>query len=436
MKQLNLTLLIIAIFAVNVFAQDPTTAWKDAGKAHQKFINSNFEDAESLAKAKEKIDEAVAGIDQIAEGTRSKVYERAGKVYFDVASNPSLKAKTPDAANKTLEYFLKTAEIGKPYQKESVSKELVNLGNIFVQDGQDYYEAQKYLEALKSFETALTVKSKIAELGNKLSTFLILPDQESAIKLYAGFAAYNGEDKENAKKYLEPLAAEKYPEPQMYSVLFKIFKDDNVEKAFEYLDAGVKLYPTERALLYDKINYYLATNQMDKLEIDLKKAIEGDPNNAQLTFTLGQVYEGLSSDSYKAENLTDGDKFFNSSIEYYNKTLSIDPKYFDAIYQIGAIHYNHAVRLYKQRANLGMNEDAKYKALSNGINDMYIKSWESFKKAELIKANDELLITAIKELYARTNQTAHYTEFKARLEKVQANKDTELTPYAHPDKLF
>lgn len=435
MKQLNLTLLILAIFAVNVMGQDPTKAWKDAGKELNKYL-LDAEKVDNLSNAKTKIDEAIAGIDQITEKLHAKVYDRAGNVYFEIANNASLKAKTPTAANAAMEYYSKTAEIGKDFQKEAVGKKLPDLGNVFVADGQALYEGKKYADALTAFENALACKAKIAELGNKASLFLITADQENAIKLYSGFAAYNDENYDAAKKYLGPLADASYDESQIYSVLFKLYKDDDIEKAFAYLDTGVKRYPGEKGLLYDKINYYLSTKQMDKLEIDLKKAIEGDPNNAQLTFTLGQVYEDLSTDAYKADNYQDGDKYFASSLEFYKKTIAIDENYFDAIYQVGAIHYNRAVRMYKQRAGLGMNEDAKYKELTEGINEMYTKAWESFKKAEQIKANDELLITAIKELYARTNQSDHYTAFKKRLEQVQADKDAALTPYKHPDSLF
>jgi tetratricopeptide (TPR) repeat protein len=435
MKQLNLTLLILAIFAVNVMGQDPTKAWKDAGKELNRY-RMDSEKVESLSNAKTKIDESIAGIDQIAAKLHAKVYDRAGDIYFDIANNPNLKAKTPTAANVAMEYFTKTAEIGKDFQKEAVGKKLPDLGNVFVKDGQDLYEAKKYTDALDAFSNALACKDKIAELGNKASLFLITPEQENAIKLYAGFAAYNGKNYDAAKKFLEPVAAAEFDEAQIYSVLFKLYKEDDIDKAFSYLNAGVKRYPGEKALLYDKINYYLSTKQMDKLEADLMKAIEVDPTNAQLTFTLGQVYEDLSTDAYKAENFDDGDKYFASALDFYTKTVNIDAKYFDAIYQVGAIHYNRAVRMYKQRANLGMNEDAKYKELTEGINTMYTKAWESFKKAEQVRMNDELLITAMKELYARTNQTEHYTAFKERLEKVQADKEAQLAPYKHPASLF
>ncbi len=436
MKQLNLTLLLLAIFAVSVMGQqDPTKAWKEAGKELGKYV-VNAERVENLSNAKEKIDQAITGIDQIAEKLHAKVYDRAANVYFEIANEPGLKAKTPTAANTAKEYFWKTAEIGKDYQKESVGKKLPDLGNIFVQDGQDLYEAKKYGDALTALENALACKVKIAELGNKASLFLITEEQENAIKLYAGFAAYNNENFDAARKYLEPVAAAKFDEAQMYSVLFKLYKEDDIEKAFAYLDEGVKRYPAQKALLYDKINYYLTTKQMDKLEVDLKKAIEVDPDNAQLTFTLGQVYEDLSTDAYKEDNFEDGDKYFASALEFYKQTVNIDAKYFDAIYQVGAIYYNRAVRMYKQRAGLKMDENAKYKELTESINTMYTKAWESFKKAEQVRSNDELLITAMKELYARTNQTEHYTAMKERLAKVKADKKTELAPYKHPASLF
>lgn len=436
MKRLSLTLLVLAIFAVGVFAQDdPMKSMKTAAKKLASYNMDKAKNAGSLEEAKTEIDNAIKNIGAADEKNHSKIYLKAAEVYLDVSANANMSAKSPDALTEALGYYGKVAEIGKSYQKEEAKKGLVQLGGFAIGDGEEAFKAKKYVEALNAFEMALTAKEQADAIGPNL--FLLDPEQMNSIKLYAGFSGFYGEKNDAAKKHLEALVEADYDEAQIYSVLFKLYQEDDAEKAFSFLDAGVKKYPGEKALLFDKINYYLQTKQMDKLEIDLKKAIDGDPENAQLPFTLGQVYEDLSAKSYAEEKDEDGDKYFNSALEYYAKTASIDPTYFDAVYQAGAIHFNRAVRLYKQRANLDMKEEGKYTALTEGINEMYTQAWVNFKKAELINASDILLVTAFKELYVRTNNNDQYTEYKNRLETLQADEKAELAPYTnHPAALF
>ena len=208
-----------------------------------------------------------------------------------------------------------------------------------------------------------------------------------------------------------------------------------MDKASSYLDAGVKRYPGSKALLFDKINYYLTTKQMDKLEVDLKKAIEGNPDNPQLPFTLGQVYEDLSSNAAKEGDNANADKYFQSAFDYYKKTVSLDPNYFDAIYQMGAIHFNKAVRVFKEREEIDYREQ-KYKDLTTEIEKLYVTAWEYFKKAEKVKTNDMLLAQAFKEIYARTRNLEHSGKFKERIAQLEADADTKMEPYAHPAQLF
>ena len=467
MKQVNLTLLFLAIFSTAIFAQDSAKkSFKKAKSSLVSYYNNTAKNIGKLESAKEYIDVAISGISTIKPKNHPKVYIKAGEIYMEVAKNANLKAKNADAALKSLDYSSKGADDAhfKSYQEDDISTGLESLGGVvFISDGNTALQAQEYKTAYKSFEAALQCKQKMDAKEIVSLSFLIMPADKSNIQFYTGYSAYLGGDKENAKKYFEPLAKEGSDEATVYSFLSKIYlEEENTEKSIEVINQGVKVLSNikvdesgedkdaikkEKArieaglktLLFDKINYYLKTKEMEKLEVELKKAIDQDPKNAQLPFTLGQVYEDLSSKAFAAGNDELGEKHFNSAVQFYGKTVKVDPTFFDAIYQSGAIYFNSAVRIYKVQANLGISKEdqAKSTALGEQINSYYEKAWANFIKAEKVKANDALLITAFKQIYLRVNNNDVYKEYKSREEAIKADAKAEMSPYTgHPASLF
>ena len=101
-----------------------------------------------------------------------------------------------------------------------------------------------------------------------------------------------------------------------------------------------------------------------------------------------------------------------------------DPKYVDAYYSVGALYYNRAALLTKQLNTLADDYSKeglkKYEALKVKILAEFELALPHFQKAESIDANDVNTLIALKEIYARQNKLDISTEFKDRLEKVQA----------------
>lgn len=466
MKQVNLTLLFLAIFSTAIFAQEP--AKKSFKKAKSSLVGYYTNQAKNVAKledAKEFIDGAITNIAELKPKDFPKVYEKAGEIYKEVAKNANLKAKNADAAFKSMEYYIKAAndENVKSYQKDAIRKGLEDLGGVvLISDGNAALQAKEYAAAQKSFEGVLACKDAVDALGG-ITLFLVAPADQNNIKFYTGYSAYLGGDKKIAKKYFEMLSKDKFDEATVYSFLSKIYlEEENTEKSIEAINQGVKVLSNIKVdessedkkvieaekerisgglktLLFDKINYYLKTKEMEKLEVELKKAIDQDPENAQLPFTLGQVYEDLSSKAFEKGDDEEGEKYFESAVQYYTQTVEVDTKFFDAIYQGGAIYFNNAVRIYKVQANLGISKEdqAKSKELGEQINSYYEKAWGEFVKAEKVKANDILLITAFKQIYLRVNNNDAYKEYKDREDKLKTDGNAEMKAYAgHPVALF
>lgn len=465
MKQLNLTLLMLAVFATSAFAQvSPTKSFKNAKKRLFSYYSAPAKNTDKLQEAKDFIDAAITGISEIKEKDHAKVYKTGGEVYLEVAKNATLKAKYTDAGEKCMDYLFKTSEHpnAKKSQKDFARVSLEELGGtIFIQEGNTALGAAEWSSAQKAFENVLKCKTKVDELGTTLN-FLLLESQQDFIRFYTGYSAYNAKDYEATKKHLEPLAEKKFDESFVYSFLSSIYlKEENDEKAVAIINKGVealsnfkindqlegeeKKKEEERIseglkrLLFAKINYFLTAGKLGEAEDDLKKAMEQEPDNASLPFTLGQVYESLANKAFGKENDEEGQKYFDEAIKLFDKTISIKPDYFDAIYQAGALYFNEAVRLNKIQANLDYKSPTYKKdfdAMETKLIPLYEKAWDYFKKAEQIKPSDLLLIKAFKSTYLRAKQNDAFAEFSKREKALDAEPTTKFEPFAHPASLF
>ena len=103
--------------------------------------------------------------------------------------------------------------------------------------------------------------------------------------------------------------------------------------------------------------------------------------------------------------------------------MAKDPKYFDAIYSIGALYYNKAAAMTKELITLegDYSKDGmkKYEAMKVKVFAEFDEALPFFEKAESLNPNDANTLIALKEIFARKDDLATSGEFKDRLDKVQ-----------------
>ena len=143
----------------------------------------------------------------------------------------------------------------------------------------------------------------------------------------------------------------------------------------------------------------------------MEKAIELEPDNAQLYYAKGAAYG----------HLKDPD---NARLAY-EKAIEVDPKHYDAYNNLGAIFYNKAIELNLQMNELGFISSAdqkKYGELETQRDDLYNKALPYFEKAYEIKNDQVEIIQALKEIYAKMGNYDKSNEMKARIEEVRSGK--------------
>ena len=144
-----------------------------------------------------------------------------------------------------------------------------------------------------------------------------------------------------AEGIFEDLEKNNYERPNepsiIYEYLFKVYNKQNKSAdALAILEKGRTKLPEDERLRLIEIDYYLQADKLDVLTDKIEAAIKADPDNINLYSTLGHVYDRLSQNEFKANNVEVAQKYFDLALKNYTKALEIDGTHFNTIYNTGA----------------------------------------------------------------------------------------------------
>ena len=108
-------------------------------------------------------------------------------------------------------------------------------------------------------------------------------------------------------------------------------------------------------------------------------------------------------------------KYFDDAIQAYKETLEVDPNYFDALFNLGALYFNKGGEVINEANKLPINETAKYdKMLADGNNYLNL-ALPFLEKCETIQPKDKNTLVSLKEIYARLNMKQKLDEVNLKL---------------------
>ncbi|BDS11169.1 tetratricopeptide repeat protein [Aureispira anguillae] len=434
MKKFLLGFLAVASVATTN-AQNPKTSMTNAAMSLEMY-DTDPSKIEELEKAKNDIDYA-AGHEKTA--SDPKVWRYRGKIYNRIAFNAKLKAEHKNAGVMALESFSKSWDLeaakleekGKDIAKIPAKSEFKSgfegACRALYNGGADAYNAQDYDLAYQCFTGILTIKPKtssgLAKKPISLITSSKIDMEQEAARLGGMSAIQLGKPKEAETLLLPLLDGKKISEkliPTTYSMLAGAWqKEGNLKKAKETLGKARKLYPTNQSLLIAEINIALSEGKLQELEGKLKQAVEGDKENVELHFVLGNVYDGIFREKLEAGESNLAEDFFKKAVNWYKKAAEIDPKHFNSSYSLGALHVNYSNSFAKAMNEITNMKDPKFKELETKYNELLDLGLAHLQTAEEVKPNDLGVAIALKEVYSRKNDENNYTKYKEKVEALQ-----------------
>lgn len=220
----------------------------------------------------------------------------------------------------------------------------------------------------------------------------------------AGLAAEQAGDYETAIAQYKKAAEANYLGANMYLYMANLYDSQEMPEEFlSVVQEGRKLYPENSDLIVYELNHYLRNDKFEEAENNLKLALEKEPDNKQLHFSLGVVYDNLGRrDDAKAS---------------YEKAIAIDSEYFDATFNLGAMYFNQGVEM--NNAANEITDNKKYNAARAEAKKVFEQARPYLEKAHELEPTDASAIVSLSQLYALTGQNDKYTEMKAKEEALK-----------------
>lgn len=378
--------MILAGFAYGVNAQNAEV------------VNAyNYQKFKEYDKAKISIDKAIL---DPKTGISAKTWYYRGLIYQDIEESPDAATKAVDAQalDKSIESYLKALELDtKKAYSEDIKKRIPFLQNRYVNNGIVAYKAKEFQSAADNF-------MKSADLSEKLYSKI-----DTGLLFNAALAALNAKNVPVQKQLFSRLIDLKYPEVEVYRSLANIyFAEKDTTKGLEYIAMGRTAFPSNNALMIDELNVYMSRGQSKQMVSKMEEAANADPSNKSLWFALGATYDNMG----KKDNAETA----------YKKSLALDSNYFDALYNLGAMHYNAGVEVYNKVKDLPMSKEKEYNAGKTKYTALFNKSLPYLEKALELQPNDLNTLASLKEIYAKLDKFAKSTEMRKRIEALKKSK--------------
>ncbi len=391
----------VLLFITVVFVSFSAVAQKGKVASAQ-----SFRDGGKLKEALEAINLATDPDNPKAEKSIpwAKTWEVKGNIHQAIynSGDESVKKMVSNPLQVALESYKKAIKLDENNKFEkSLKIKLTLLINDFSNQAISQYNEEKYADALKSFESVLEIQSL---------PVMIEKDQEQAVDtpiiFNAALTAYNAEKFDKAIEYYTQTAEYGYNAARSYLYLSRCYenKNDTITRE-KMLQKGFMAYPEDEALLFELINFYLLTvNDANKAMEYLDMAISKDDNNASIYFAKGTLLEKLER--------------ADEAIKVYLKAVEINPDYFDAYYNLGAIYYNKGVQQVDVTNAVPADEPEKYEEEKAKIDIEFKKAIPYLEKAIELKPDDKTVIETLKTLYYRLQMLDKFNEMKAKLDSM------------------
>jgi tetratricopeptide (TPR) repeat protein len=347
-----------------------------------------------LVKAKEAIDKAITYPEAAAD---AKVWYYRGGIYLDIQISPAKAVLAPDALNIAYDAYMKARELDtKGEFKADIAVRLSAIEGEYFNEGITFFQQEKYDDAMPFFEKAVMI-SKENQTIDTVANY--------------GLALCLGKKAESDKAYLDKaieqyqyLVDVKMKSVDVYTSLATFYKDKgNLEKGSEIINLGKTIFPGNTDLVITEANMYISTNNHAKAVSSLMVAKEKEPKNVSVLYAIGVTYDLLKNDV----TLPDDKRleYFNAAIASYKETLAVDPAFFDALFNLGAIYYNKGGEVINEANKLPINETAKYdKMLAEGNNYLNL-ALPYLEQCQTIQPQDKATLVSLKEIYTRLNMT-------------------------------
>lgn len=283
-------------------------------------------------------------------------------------------------------------------EEEGKEESMINANGIFTytQLIDTYYSyyfnkgATAYSE--EKFGMAMTQFGNAAE---------VRPSDTTAY-LYAGYAASNANDYQAAKANYEKAIEMGVTAKDPYNLLIYIYSsvDNDNEKALAHTRKAIAKFPDDNDFRRNEIQLLISMEKIDEARQNLEKAIEAEPNDPALHFSLGVMYDNLSESKETDEEKS---AMQDKALASYQTAIDKDPAYLNAYYNAGVMMISRANEIIKMKNNLGISkaDQKKAAALEPQIVEKLTLALPYWEKVNELEADQQKTLETLQYLYVQ-----------------------------------
>ena len=343
-------------------------------------------DPKNLEEAAKNIDIAIA--DPSTSGS-SKAWWYRAKIYQTIGVEPTLAATYPKASLEAIKSYQKLKEINDPKFKDwsDVYVYLQVIGNNLFNDGVTAYQKKNYRDAYTFFSSVADAQDILIAKGQKTN-----PELATKALGNAGLSAEYDNDYATAIATYKRLLPTSTDSKVYISLVSLSKKAKDIESAKKYTDEALAKYPSDKELLIDKINFYMADGKFADAITYLQKAAEQDPKNEQLQAAMGIAYEQIK-DTANARKV-------------YENLLTLNPNSFEGNYGLGGMIFNSHKPLQEKMNALGATKEdiKKYEEMKIIRDAIFTRAKPYLEKAFAAKPDDSEVKKALTTIDAMTRK--------------------------------
>ena len=204
-----------------------------------------------------------------------------------------------------------------------------------------------------------------------------------------------------------------------------IYKNQNdYDKSLSFIEKAKALDENDINIVLLESNIRWEMGDVESYEKLIIKALEIDPDNADLHFNLGVI----SSDKGKAIEIDDADKamsHYNKAMSHYNKAIEIDSAYTNAYLNAAALILQKEQSIIEEMNLLGTsNADYnKYDELKILREDIYKSAIPYLESVYELDNNNLSAVRTLRNIYSAVDDMDSYKKYKTIAEDIESKID-------------
>ncbi|MEO7990698.1 MAG: tetratricopeptide repeat protein [Chryseolinea sp.] len=369
----------------------------------QKEVKPNINKALSALKSG-KYDEAKSTIDAATTYEKTmndgKTWFYRGLIYGALDTTSVYKA-TEDLTSVAAASFKKAEELsgGKAssYFIQDANGSILLYDNVKSSISQRYLYNGDKLFAKDQFKEALTLFEKGIAFTNGDTVFY----------QYAGYAAYNGDDRAKAVDYLR-----KYVEKggrqgaAMTMAPLLEYEDKNFEQALTDARAVLKVIPTQKDMKIVELNSLIELKRYDEASKLIETKLAQNPNDAQENYLLGMLNNELGKEEEAKKS--------------FENALKADPKHFESALALAKYAYKDAKTIKDQMNALSISAADKKKRYE--LDAVYVEKLKAvlpyWERCEKLNPTDQTVLDALYLIYSDLDNKAGIARIEKRYKEL------------------